>query len=206
METPAPVEEIVETSTARDFETSKEEPKKEEPKIEEPKKEEPKKKAHHCCRGLVITILILVLMTVGAYYFLRSQIAGWMEKMLQPQQTEEVVAATDTIVASAVDTIAEQAVDTVPMEPIFYEELITIEHIRNGSRLTWMAKKYYGDKMYWPYLYDANRDQITNPSDIEVGTPIRVPKLTQEQLDTTIERSRLRLEQLTREAQEACKR
>ena len=93
----------------------------------------------------------------------------------------------------------------MPLEPIFYEDLITIEKIRSGSRLTWMAKRYYGDKMYWPYLYDANRDRITNPSDIAIGTPIRVPRLTAEQMDTTIERSRLRLEQLTREAQEACK-
>lgn len=198
-ETPAPVLE----EPAPAVETPA--PKVEIPKKEEPQKEAPKKKKHHFFRDLLITMLILMMLTAGGYYFMRTQIAGLLEKMLEPQQTEVVEQAPEEVVATDTVEVA-PAVDTVPMEPIFYEELITIEHIRNGSRLTWISKKYYGDKIYWPYLYDANRDQITNPSDIEVGTPIRVPKLTPEQLDTTIERSRLRLEQLTREAQEACKK
>ena len=66
-----------------------------------------------------------------------------------------------------------------------YPDLITIEAMHQDSRLAWMSKRFYGTKVYWPYLYDANRDIITNPSVIIVGTPIRVPKLTKEQLDTT---------------------
>jgi hypothetical protein len=66
-----------------------------------------------------------------------------------------------------------------------YKDLITVEPMHEASRLTWMAKRYYGDKAYWPYLYDANKDHIKDPSAIKVGTPIRVPKLTPEQKDTT---------------------
>ena len=61
----------------------------------------------------------------------------------------------------------------------------TIEPIHEGSRLAWMAKVHYGSKIYWPYLFDANRDKFTDPNDIETGTPIRVPELTAAQLDTT---------------------
>ena len=152
-------------------------------------------------------MLILLLILAGGYYFLRTQIASILQNLLQPQPTEQVAQPTPEEPVAETPAPAEevQSKDTVPLEPIFYEDLITIEKIRSGSRLTWMAKRYYGDKMYWPYLYDANRDRITNPSDIAIGTPIRVPRLTAEQMDTTIERSRLRLEQLTREAQEACK-
>ena len=87
-----------------------------------------------------------------------------------------------------------------------YPNLITTEEMHAGSRLTWMAKRFYGDKKYWPYLYDANRDVIDNPSKIEVGTPIRVPRLTAEQLDTTNAETRANLERLRIEAEEACKR
>lgn len=87
-----------------------------------------------------------------------------------------------------------------------YPDLITTEDMHAGSRLTWMAKRFYGDKKYWPYLYDANRDVIDNPSKIEVGTPIRVPRLTAEQLDTTNAETRANLERLRIEAEEACKR
>ncbi|MBO4249797.1 MAG: HU family DNA-binding protein [Paludibacteraceae bacterium] len=61
----------------------------------------------------------------------------------------------------------------------------TVEPIHEGSRLAWMAKVHYGSKIYWPYLFDANRDKFTDPNDIETGTPIRVPELTAAQLDTT---------------------
>ena len=90
-------------------------------------------------------------------------------------------------------------------EPV-YNELITIEPMHEASRLTWMSKRYYGEKKYWVYIYDANRDHIKNPSQIQVGTPIRVPKLTAAQKDTTLAETRATLERLTREAEEACRK
>lgn len=81
------------------------------------------------------------------------------------------------------EPVVEEPKPTVKAEP--YQELLLTEEITYGSRLAWIAKKYYGDKAYWPYLYDANRDRITNPSAIPVGTQIRVPKLSAAQRDTT---------------------
>ena len=78
--------------------------------------------------------------------------------------------------------------------------------MHRNSRLAWMSMRYYGSKAYWPYIYDANRDRIANPNDVEVGTPIRVPKLSRQQRDTTIESSRLRLQELRRQAEAASKR
>ncbi|MBP5171147.1 MAG: HU family DNA-binding protein [Bacteroidales bacterium] len=45
-----------------------------------------------------------------------------------------------------------------------------------GERLTLVAQQYYGDKVYWVYLYQANRDRIPNPNKITAGTKIRIPK------------------------------
>ena len=87
-----------------------------------------------------------------------------------------------------------------------YPELITIEEMHQDSRLAWMAKRFYGAKIYWPYLYDANRDILDNPSMITTGTPIRVPKLSKQQLDTLNAETAARLEQLRLEAEEACKK
>ena len=81
-----------------------------------------------------------------------------------------------------------------------YPELITTEPMHEASRLTWMAKRYYGAKIYWPYLFDANRDVISDANRIDVGTPIRVPKLTTLQLDTTNAETMATLEKLREEA------
>ena len=87
-----------------------------------------------------------------------------------------------------------------------YTDLITTEEMHEGSRLTWMSKRFYGDKRFWPYLYDANRDRIDNPSNIAVGTPIRVPRLTKAQMDTTNSVSMEALEKLRIEAEAACRK
>jgi nucleoid DNA-binding protein len=90
-------------------------------------------------------------------------------------------------------------------QELTYNGWKTVEPIHEGSRLTWMAKMHYGAKIYWPYLYDANRDRINNPNVIEVGTPIRVPNLTPEQRDTTNAQTMATLEHLKQQAENAMK-
>ena len=83
-------------------------------------------------------------------------------------------------------------------------EILTVEEMHQDSRLAWMSKRYYGEKKYWVYIYDANKEEIPNPCKIAVGTPIRVPKLTKAQMDTTLTETRDNLERLTIEAEVAC--
>ena len=191
---------------------------KEEAPVAEPEKpvEKPKKK-YHFFRDTLICVIILLALLICGYFFFRSQLAGWIESLLQSKdaltewiqkpaepKAEMPVVAVDTTAQSEPAPAVEQTHDST--EGLLYEELIAIEPMHEASRLTWMSKRYYGSKAYWPYLYDANRDRIDNPNAIKVGTPIRVPKLTAEQKDTTIEKSRLQLLKLRQEAEAACKR
>ena len=170
------------------------------------------------------SLVVLLVLLFGGYFFLRSQLTKWIESLTQPKEQTEVVVqpveepepvvepgkvqrdkvqSTKEPEPVAEEPVAEPEPEPEP-EP--YSDLITIEEMHEASRLTWMAKRYYGDKKYWPYLYDANRDVITNPSRIKVGTPIRVPKLTKEQRDTTIAETKAHLEALRIEAEEACRK
>lgn len=186
-----------------------------EPVVVEPqpvKEPEKPKKQFHFVRDLLICVVVLLLLLFGGYFFLRSQLTRWMENLAQPKVETPVVVepvvepepvVMDTIVPEPI--VEEPVVEEPAVEPEPYSDLITIEEMHEASRLTWMAKRYYGDKKYWPYLYDANRDVIVNPSRIKVGTPIRVPKLTKEQRDTTNTETKARLEALRIEAEEACR-
>jgi nucleoid DNA-binding protein/nucleoid-associated protein YgaU len=200
----------------------------EEPK--EPQPEKPKKRYHFVRDTLICVIILLLLLLIG-YFFFRNQIGGWIEQWMQPQpQTEQVEPAvpTDSINAESEEpeTTEEPAADTEALtdEQILeefmqisadgdenwrdnpansYPQLITVENMHEGSRLAWMAKRFYGAKIYWPYLYDANKDRISDPNNIDTGTPIRVPKLTKAQLDTTNQATLSTLERLRREAESA---
>lgn len=47
--------------------------------------------------------------------------------------------------------------------------------IVSGDTLGKLAKKYYGDAMQYPKIFEANRDTIKDPNKIFVGQKIRIP-------------------------------
>jgi hypothetical protein len=48
--------------------------------------------------------------------------------------------------------------------------------LERGSRLTLLALKYYGNKMFWVYIYDFNKGKIgSNPDNIPAGTELQIP-------------------------------
>lgn len=55
----------------------------------------------------------------------------------------------------------------------------TTEVVRQGSRLAQIARRHYGNPDFWVFIYEANRDQITNPSDLPVGIEIEIPNLSE---------------------------
>ena len=184
-------------------------------KVKEVKVEEVKEKKSHIGRNICIAILLCILIAGGVgYYFFPQYIekcVDWAKALIPPAETTCVVTDTISSIQEVVvtDTIAEEIIpnaDTCTIEVPIYEELITIEPMHRNSRLAWMAMRYYGAKIYWPYLYDANKDCINNPNDIEVGTPIRVPRLTEAQLDTTLQSTINTLQYLREQAIEASHR
>jgi LysM repeat protein len=46
-----------------------------------------------------------------------------------------------------------------------------------GDSLSKIAKRYYGDAMKYPAIFEANREVIKNPDLIYPGQQIRIPKL-----------------------------
>ena len=133
------------------------------------------KKEYHFVRDTLICVVILLMLLFVGYFFLRNEISGWIESLMQKPEQEIVIE----------EPVIEEPEVVVVEEEWTFDELLLTENIAEGSRLAWISKKYYGDKAYWPYLYEANKDHLSNPSLITVGTPIRVPKLSEAQKDTT---------------------
>jgi len=49
--------------------------------------------------------------------------------------------------------------------------------VQSGDSLSKIAKRYYGDAMKYPVLFEANREVIKDPDLIYPGQVLRVPKL-----------------------------
>ena len=206
-----PVEEAAPVEEPKEEEPVVEEPKEEEQKEEEEQQEEveplivsekPAKKKNYFLRALLISFIILLILCVVGYFFLRKQVCEWFDilkekvekielfnKCSAPSEEVESAAAEDELVLEVPEETAEQVAESeapkAEVQKAKYEELLLTEEITEGSRLAWISRKYYGHPDYWPYLYDANRDRIDDPSNVPVGTQIRVPKLTKAQRDMT---------------------
>lgn len=179
-------------------------PEKEEDKPQEPAK--PKKK-YHFLRDTLICVSCLLLVLAGGYIFLRETLSRWVDSLREQPAAEVVVAETPAPVA--IDTTentestkstenTENTETTTETTPLTYTEFIATERVRNGSRLAQIARRHYGeDKMdLWVYIYDANKDIIDNPNAIKVGTELRVPRLTEQQMDLTNPDTQAQIEQL----------
>lgn len=55
--------------------------------------------------------------------------------------------------------------------------------IRPGDRLTTIALSEYGNKIFWVYLYEENRNSIKNPNIVSVGADIQIPPASKYGID-----------------------
>lgn len=61
-------------------------------------------------------------------------------------------------------------VETPEPEADFYE-------VKSGDSLSKIAKKYYGDAMKYPAIFEANKPMLKDPNLIYPGQMLRIPKL-----------------------------
>lgn len=143
-----------------------------------------------------IVALILLCVLCGFFYYFRVPIAHWWAclKECQPTETEVVAAVPETIVEEPSDTIVPLA-----QQPREYTEFIGEETVSFGSRLTWIAKKYYGDKDLWVFIYEANQSSIKSPNYLQYGQKIMVPKLDEQLKDLSNPETRQLVDELTAE-------
>ena len=161
--------------------------------VEEPKKAEKPKKKYHFMRDTLICVVILLMLLLVGYFFMRNQLSGWINELVNPTETElrsegvkELRSEEPVSIQPAEEPDKVQGDEVQSTKAAWsLDEIMLTEEIAEGSRLAWIAKKHYGDKAYWPYIYAANKDRLTNPSMVTVGTPIRVPKLNAAMRDTT---------------------
>lgn len=215
VEEPQPV---VDEPKAEEPQPVVEEPK---PIVEEPKpivaepiimtstKEEKKEKKGRTWLVVGITVLIFALLLAAAFLFVGNRFISWVENLhnkatqteqveqVDPNQVAEPTEATDQnntpeVVEPAQPT---QTKSNLPY-PYEWKEFIGSERLSEGSRLALLARKYYNETDMWVFIYEANRNTVQNPSDIPVGTKIRLPKIPRELRDLSNPETRKLVDEL----------
>jgi len=116
-----------------------------------------------------------------------NSISSWFVPKPKPiPVVKTIVIPKDTVDNDTVVIEKKAAVDSLQLlfdNPRIYKRFIATETVEAGNRLTLMAKKYYGNKDFWVYIYEANKSKIPDPDRIAQGTLIRIPKLDSRLID-----------------------
>ena len=151
----------------------------------EPKKpEEPK---GHGWVVALVTILVLLAMLVAGYFFLVNKLENWAnqlgtqedEFLLPEEETEAEILEMEPLlpIDSATLSADSAATETITEDTVYQPTILAIETVKAGSRLAQIARRYYGDPDKWEVIYEANKEVIKDPNNLQAGTKLRIPKL-----------------------------
>lgn len=91
------------------------------------------------------------------------------------------------------DTLSEMEKDSVLKDSVISASPLAapevkpvIETIRSGVFLTTLARKYFGHKAFWVYIYEENKDVIKNPNQVPIGTRLTIPSASKYDIDQTM--------------------
>ena len=137
-----------------------------------------------------VAVALLLVVVAGVFYF-RGRNAAY--RALQMASVSEVKPEQPVapLVENAVDSLAvepqeeplmepepvvEESVKTVAEEPAKpKEEPVNKVVIKRGDRLTNIALKHYGHKLFWVYIYQRNEALIADPNNVPIGTELILP-------------------------------
>ena len=125
-------------------------------------------------RGVLMIVAFLIIVISVFFYLGRN---NWKPA---PAQEEVITEAKDTVQESAwmlhPDSVAEKTPHTEPepyVEPT--PKPLGQVKIKHGDRLTVIALEYYGNKLFWVYIYQHNKAVIKDPNNVPIGTVIEIP-------------------------------
>jgi len=113
----------------------------------------------------------------------------------------DIVVPNDSIDNQEVD-IEETPEETPQIAPVNnneYSEFLAEVVVGAGDNLMRFAYQYYGHTMFWVYIYEANRNRIANPNNVNLGTKLRIPKLDASLTDLSNPETELRVSEMRRE-------
>ena len=99
------------------------------------------------------------------------------------------------------DTLSEMEKDSVLKDSVISASPLAapevkpvIETILAGVLLTTLARKYFGHKAFWVYIYEENKDVIKNPNQVPIGTRLTIPSASKYDIDannrTSVEKAK----------------
>ncbi len=154
--------------------------------------------------GFITAIVIFLLLLLFLWWlfnrrgsdfsisFASFKLVAGNEQVIMGEDGQQVVDSVENKVDSLVVSVEESKA------PIQVKEPVTTT-IRRGRFLTTIANEYYGNKIFWVYIYRENQSRIWNPRDLPAGFKVVVPDASKYDIDASDPESIKRAKELERQ-------
>lgn len=112
------------------------------------------------------------------------------DSALPTLESSPLEARSDESLVDDKETIQQETPDSLKLyQERHYTAFLDKVTIKASVRLVYLSQKYYGHKVYWVYIYEANRDILAHPDALDVGMVIAIPKLPAYLIDYSDQRT-----------------
>ena len=117
-------------------------------------------------------------------------LSGWWfgrycpETVYENPEAVTVETVTETETESSADLSDSDETAAAPAIPDSLAP-IAVDTVRIGYVYTHMAKKYYGDKNFWSYIYEENASKLGHPEHLRPGTVLVIPNPKKYHIDAS---------------------
>ncbi len=140
--------------------------------------------------GLIIGLIIgLAIGACGVYLAIdhlfpgnRPQTETIIPEGSTPVQAEEtaseIAMPSDSVTSDAEVVQTEAEPEPAPVQPAVAENSspkVRKDTVKRGYLIHDMAKKFFGSKDYWVYIYEENKSKIGNPNNMQPGVVLDIP-------------------------------
>lgn len=155
--------------------------------LERMAKQTPKKNRRWMAISIFFALIVVVCIPIYYVLFMANHPQQMITQNISQTQgttaeNKQLNTALKSPNAIAVNQSTPKTVDPLT-QPRIYKDTLTMVTFQEGSRLTLLSLKYYGNKLFWVYIYEANKNKITNPDQIGAGTRLMIPKLNPKLID-----------------------
>jgi nucleoid DNA-binding protein/nucleoid-associated protein YgaU len=144
---------------------------------------EPEPKGNNTLVTLLLVAVVILIVALGSVVFMSRDVlfgGGTPVVTITPTNDTFVLPGDDMddenmeddwgIEDDGTDITGEPETTSAPESNI-----IANVQIKRGDRLNLIALDYYGNKLFWVYIYEHNKAKITNPNSIPVGLELEIP-------------------------------
>lgn len=132
--------------------------------------------------GFVCGMAVGAIVGAAATYFIlvpRGQAESTEEIKNDEQHVAELLGEETT--AASADTVSKARPDTITTPTLLTETTVpavekdTVIYDTVTSTLAQLSRKHFGSYEFWVYIYEENRDVISDPDRVEPNTRVRIP-------------------------------